>query len=66
MENKVAEIRKELNIKQEALANDVKISRTHLSEIENGKAEPGGLIMLRIASVFGRPVEAVFFINNVV
>ena len=66
MENKVAEIRKELNIKQEALASEINISRTHLSEIENGKAEPGGLIMLRIASRFNRPVEAVFFISRVV
>lgn len=66
MENKIAEIRKALGMKQEVLASEIEISRTHLSEIENGKAEPGGAIMLRIASRLEKPVEDIFFIKNVV
>ena len=66
MNNKIAETRKILKIKQETLAKDINISRAHLSEIENGKAEPGGLVMLKIASALQQPVENIFFINNVV
>ncbi|WP_425057658.1 hypothetical protein SCACP_21780 [Sporomusa carbonis] len=68
MQNKIAEIRNSADpkISQEELAISVGISRTHLSEIENGKAEPGGQVMLRIAQALGKSVEDIFFINIVV
>lgn len=68
MQNRIAEIRNSFEpiMTQEALSKLANVSRPHLSEIENGIAEPGGAVMMRIASVLGKPVEDIFFINNVV
>lgn len=66
MENRVAEIRKQLRISQTKLAEAANISRPHLSEIENGKAEAGGCVMLRIASALNKSVEDIFFVKRVV
>lgn len=62
MKNNIAKMREMCNPKlsQEKLAKAADISRTYLSEIENGKANPGIDIILRIASVLKKPVEEIF------
>ncbi|MBP2642929.1 MAG: hypothetical protein H6Q67_816 [Firmicutes bacterium] len=66
MNNCVAKIRQQRKESQDAFAKRVNISRTHLSEIENGKADPGGKVMLKIASALNKNVEDIFFVNDVV
>ena len=66
MKNRVAEFRNELSLNQEELAYSAGISRPHLSEIENDKADPGGEVMFRIAKALEKKVEDVFFASCVV
>ena len=66
MKNRISELRKDGKISQESLAKAAGISRPHLSEIENNKAEAGGNVMFRIASALGKSVEDIFFADNVV
>ena len=59
-------MRKKRNLTQEALANIVNISRTHLSEIENGNAVPSVFVAQRIAKALKVKVESIFFDKSVV
>ncbi|OPX83414.1 MAG: transcriptional repressor DicA [Pelotomaculum sp. PtaB.Bin104] len=60
MNNKIAELRKGLDMTQDDLAKAVGISRPYLSDIENSKYNPGGPLMLKIAKVLKATVEDVF------
>jgi putative transcriptional regulator len=64
MKNRIAEIRGRM-ITQQELADKIGIGRTYLSDIENGKNEPGGKLMLKISEALGLPVEEIFFIDDV-
>lgn len=66
MENKIKELRHKKNISQEKLADMAKISRTHLSEIENGNAIPSILVAKKIAKALNSKVDAIFFTKTVV
>lgn len=66
MNNAVRDVRKKRNLTQEALANMVNISRTHLSEIENGNAVPSVFVAQRIAKALKVKVESIFFDKSVV
>lgn len=66
MNNAVRDMRKKRNLTQEALANMVNISRTHLSEIENGNAVPSVFVAQRIAKALKVKVESIFFDKSVV
>lgn len=46
--NKLEELRKQAGLTQQELANKSGISRQHLSNIENGKVEPGMTIAINI------------------
>ena len=65
MKNKIAEIRKTLRLSQEELAKRIQISRPHLSVIENGNVSVSGSVMLKISSALGKPVEDIFFADDV-
>jgi len=65
LENKIAEYRKNKKLIQQELADMVGIQRPYLSELENGKNEPGGLLMLKIAKALGVDVNEIFFISSV-
>ncbi len=58
--NNIKELRKQKKMSQSELAELAGISRTHLSEIETGKVDPGTQISLRIAQVLGKPVNKIF------
>lgn len=59
--NKIAELRKEKLISQEKLAEQVGLSRTYISEIENNKKQPNVKLAIKIAKVLGTSVESIFW-----
>lgn len=65
MKNTITEKRKSLGMTQEELAKLLKISRPYLSDIENGKYNVSGRLMLKIANALGCKVEEIFFDDTV-
>jgi len=49
---------------QTDLARAVGVSRQTISSIEVGQYTPSTLLALRVAAVFGRPVEELFWIEG--
>lgn len=66
MKNKLRSLRRKKGYTQTEFAKKIGISRTHLSNIEHGKAEPSGNIILKIGNALGVKVEKIFFNNSVV
>ena len=61
MTNRVAELRRNLDMSQEELAEKVGISRTYLSQIETQKQKViGSNIMFSIAKALGVAYEDIF------
>lgn len=60
LKNKVEEIRKQRNEKQEELANIVGVSRQTIISIEKGKYNPSILLAFRIANHFNKTIEEIF------
>jgi transcriptional regulator with XRE-family HTH domain len=54
---RIREIREKKKLTQEQLASDVKISKSFLSDLENGKSDVGSEILLRIANRLGASVD---------
>jgi putative transcriptional regulator len=52
------------DMSQEALANEVGVTRQTIHSIERAKFVPSTLLALKIARFFGRPVEDIFFIED--
>jgi len=51
-------------ISQQALANEVGVTRLTIHSIENGKFVPSTLLALKLARFFGKPVEEIFYIDG--
>jgi putative transcriptional regulator len=49
-------------ITQQALANEVGVTRLTIHSIEKRKFIPSTLLALKLARFFGKPVEDIFFI----
>jgi len=64
--NKIKDYRQKANMSQVELAKRAQISRPHLSNIENGEAQPTIDVALRIADALGVPVSSIFFKKSVV
>jgi putative transcriptional regulator len=60
IKNRVSELRKKQNIRQEDLAKAVGVSRQTIIAIEKGNYIPSLLLGLKIAKFFKKPVEEVF------
>ena len=60
MQNRVAQLRREQNMRQEELARMVGISRQSIIAIEKGRSVPSLEVAMCIARCFAVPVEAVF------
>lgn len=61
MTNRIAEVRKSIDMSQEELARKSGVSRTYLSQIETQKQKVvGSNIMFSIARVLGVKCEEVF------
>lgn len=64
MKNRLKEVREELNMSQEELAEKSGVSRTTISEIETEKKEVTTNITLeKIAEALGKKITDIFFIN---
>ena len=66
MENRLTVLRAERKLTQEALANMAGISRTTLSEIENGKKTPEAGTIVKLVKALGVPANQIFFDFDVV
>ena len=61
MRNIVAERRKALEWSQQRLADELGVSRQTIISIERGKFDPSLPLAFRMATVFERPIEELFF-----
>lgn len=60
MKNRLRVLRAEKGWSQADLAEQLNVARQSVNAIENGKADPSLPLGMRIARLFGLPVEAVF------
>nr|WP_284700713.1 helix-turn-helix transcriptional regulator [Thermoanaerobacterium sp. R66] len=54
------EIRRQRGIKQEELAEALKVSRQTISSLENGRYNPSIILAFRIARYFDMQIEDIF------
>jgi len=64
MRNRVRELRTAQGWTQADLALRLKVSRNSVNAIETGRYEPSLTLAMRIARVFGKPVEEIFFLEQ--
>ncbi|WP_334073575.1 MULTISPECIES: helix-turn-helix transcriptional regulator [Paenibacillus] len=60
MKNKLEEIRKQRGIRQEELAEVLKVSRQTIGSLENGRYNPSIMLAFKIARYFGMSIEDIF------
>ena len=60
MKNRLEELRKERNIRQEELAAALKVSRQTIGSLENGRYNPSIILAFKIARYFGMSIEEIF------
>lgn len=61
MRNDVEALRRSHNWSQEALGTSVGVSRQTINAIEAGRFNPSLPLALRLARLFEKPVESIFF-----
>jgi putative transcriptional regulator len=64
MKNNIRVERAILNITQEELAQRINVSRQSIHAIENSKYVPSAILALKIARVFKKTVEEIFFLEE--
>lgn len=64
MKNRIEEIRRAHNIRQEDLAKLLGVSRQTISSLENGRYDPSIHLAFRIARHFGMTIEEVFIFDE--
>lgn len=64
MKNRIEEIRKAKNIRQEEFAKEMGVSRQTISSLENGRYNPSILLAYKIAKYFAMPIEEVFIFEE--
>ena len=60
MKNRLAELRKQIGIKQEDLAAALEVSRQTIGSLENGRYNPSILLAFKIARFFDMSIEEIF------
>jgi putative transcriptional regulator len=60
MQNDVRQLRTSRNLRQEDLAQALKVSRQTINAIETGRYLPSLPLAIALARYFGRPVEELF------
>ena len=63
MRNKVKQERVKLNMQQQDLAEKIGVSRQTIHSIENNRYTPSTLLALKIAHVFSKSVDDLFFLE---
>ena len=64
MKNRLKVARAEADLTQEELAQRVGVSRQSINAIESGRYVPSTVLALKMAQVFGKPVEEIFFLEE--
>lgn len=64
MRNVLPQLRSEVGISQEALAEKVGVTRQTVISIEKGRYNPSLELAFKIARFFGRPIEEIFSDND--
>lgn len=64
MKNRLKVERAEKDLTQEDLAKRIGVSRQSINAIETGKYVPSAVLALKMAQVFGKPVEEIFFLEE--
>ncbi len=64
MKNSVPALREQKGWSQGELAGQLKVSRQTINAIETEKYDPSLPLALRIARLFGEPVERIFFLED--
>jgi putative transcriptional regulator len=64
MRNTVRELRTERGWTQAELAQRLDVSRNSVNAIETGRYEPSLTLAMRVARVFGKRVEEIFFLEK--
>ena len=64
MKNNIKVERAIKNLTQEELANQVGVSRQTINAMEANKYVPSTVLALKIAKVFNKPVEEIFFLEK--
>lgn len=60
MKNRLEEIRKDRDIRQEELALALGVSRQTIGSLENGRYNPSIILAFKIARYFGMQIEDIF------
>lgn len=60
MKNDIVQLRKERGWSQQALADELGVSRQTIISIEKGRFDPSLPLAFDIARVFGKTIEAIF------
>jgi putative transcriptional regulator len=60
MNNRLKVLRAERNWSQADLADQLGVSRQTVNALETGRYDPSLPLALRIARVFGQPIESIF------
>ncbi|URZ14533.1 helix-turn-helix transcriptional regulator [Clostridium felsineum] len=60
MKNRLEEIRKRHDIKQEELAVALEVSRQTIGSLENGRYNPSIILAFKIARYFNMSIEEIF------
>ena len=64
MKNRIEEIRKERNIRQEEFAKEMGVSRQTISSLERGRYNPSIFLAYKIARYFNLTIEDVFLFDE--
>ena len=64
MKNNLKVERAIANLTQEELAKKISVSRQTINAMENNKYIPSTLLAIKIARVFGKPVESIFELDE--
>ncbi len=64
MKNRIRVERAELNITQAELAERIRVSRQTINAMESNKYVPSTILALKIAKIFNKPVEQIFFLEE--
>ena len=64
MKNRLKVARAEMDLTQEELAKRIGVSRQTINAVESGRYVPSTVLALKMAEVFGKPVEEVFMLEE--
>ena len=64
MKNKIKVERAILNLTQEELARQISVSRQTINAMEANKYVPSTVLAMKIAKVFNKPIEEIFFLDE--